>query len=162
MTIKEKAAYVRGLFEGLDMDDDKKETKLLRAIVDWMNDVSVSLENVNEDVDDVCGQLDVIDKDLADIEEKICKKCDCDSECDEDCDCGCEDDEEFYEVTCPTCGEKVCLCEDVLVKGEVNCPKCGEVLEFELDDCCDCGCDCDEECDCDSDCDCGCSCGDDK
>ena len=162
MSIKEKAAYVRGLFEGLDMDDDKKEAKLLKAIVDWMNDVSVSLENVNEDVDDVCGQLDIIDRDLAKIEKKVSKKCDCDSECDESCDCGCKDDEEFYEVTCPSGGEKVCLCEDALIDGEVNCPKCGEVLEFDLDDCCDCGCDCDEKCECDSDCDCGCSCEDDK
>lgn len=162
MNIKEKAAYVRGLFKGLDMDDDKKETKLLKAIVDWMNDVSVSLENVNEDVDDVCVQLDIIDKDLAKIEKKVSRKCNCASECDEDCDCCCEDDEESYEVTCPSCGEKVCLCEDDLMKKEINCPKCGEVLEFDLDDYCDCGCDCDEECECDSDCDCGCSCGEEK
>ncbi len=162
MTIKEKAAYVKGLFSGLDFDEDKKETKILKAIVDWMSDVSVSLGNIDEDVDDICGQLDALDKDLSDVEEEVYGECECDSDCDEDCSCGCGGDEEFYEVTCPSCGEKICLSESILMDEEMNCPKCGEVLEFDLSDCCDCGCDCEPECECDSDCDCGCSCSDEK
>lgn len=158
MNIKEKAAYIKGLFSGLDMDDDKKETKVLKAIVDWMNDVSVSLDNLDEDVDDICGQLDVLDKDLSDVEKEVYGECDCDSKCGE-C-CNCDDDDEFYEVTCPSCGEKICLSENMLENEEIDCPKCGELLEFDLSECCDCGCDCEPECQCDSDCDCGCQCAD--
>lgn len=160
MTIKEKAAYVKGLFSGLDMEEDKKETKLLKAIVDWMNDVSVSLGNIDEDVDDICDQLDVLDKDLSEVEEEVYGECECDSPCDGECDCGCDGDEEFYEVTCPSCGEKICLSEDILMNEEMNCPKCGELLEFDLSDGCDCGCDCEPDCECDSNCDCGCDCAD--
>ena len=32
MTIREKAAYVKGLVEGLNLDEDKKETKELTYI----------------------------------------------------------------------------------------------------------------------------------
>ena len=60
------------------------------------------------------------------------------------------DDEELYEVTCPSCGDTICVTEDMLDEGSVNCPNCGELLEFDFDDECDCGDD-----------DCGCGCGHD-
>ena len=59
-----------------------------------------------------------------------------------------EDDDEdvYYEVTCPTCGEVICLEEDLLLSGEMDCPKCGENLEFDFSDLFDeeeeCGCGC--------------------
>lgn len=34
MTNSEKAAYIRGLMEGMDLDPNAKETKLFNAIVD--------------------------------------------------------------------------------------------------------------------------------
>ena len=72
--------------------------------------------------------------------------------CDEDddfCDCcDCEDDE-LYEVECPSCGEEIYLDDEMLDEEFIECPACGEKLELdiEFDDCdCDCGCcDCDEE-----------------
>lgn len=158
MTIKEKAAYVKGLLSGLDLDDDKKETKLLKAMVDLMEDISLSIENIEEDVDDICDQLDVLDEDLSEVEDELYDECDCDCDCDcdDECDCGCNSDENFYEVICPSCDEKICLSEETLLDDEMNCPHCGELLEFDLSDMenCECGCDCDDECDCGCDCDC--------
>ncbi len=38
MTNSEKAAYIRGLMEGMDLDPNAKETKLFNAIVDLLDD----------------------------------------------------------------------------------------------------------------------------
>ena len=56
----------------------------------------------------------------------------------------------YITVTCPSCGDTICVTEDMLDEGSVNCPNCGELLEFDFDDECDCGDD-----------DCGCGCGHD-
>ena len=154
MTVKEKAAYVKGLIEGLDLDKDKKETKAISAIVDWLESMSSSFGNLEEDVDSICEQLSIMDEDLCDVEKEVfgdgCEECDCDD----------DEDEEFYEVKCPSCGEVSCFDEDTLCDGQIDCPNCGEVLEFDLSDLegCDCGCDRDPDCDCDDDCECGCHC----
>lgn len=162
MTINEKAAYIKGLLEGSDMDQDKKETKILKAMAEWMSDVSIAIEELEEDMDDVCEQMSVLDEDLADVEDEVfeddcdCCDCGCDCDCDDDCDCGCHD-EEFYEVVCPSCKEQICFDEDTLLDDEMDCPNCGEHLEFDLSEMDDCDC-----CDCeDDDCDCGCHCGED-
>ncbi len=171
MNIKEKAAYVKGLLSGLDLDDDKKETKLFKAMVDLMEDISLSVEDLEEDVDDICDQLDILDEDLAEIEDEIygdeCE-CECECECDGECDCGDRSGENFYEVVCPSCEEKICLSEETLLDDEMDCPRCGELLEFDLSDIEDSGCgckpycECDCECECESDCECDCHCSDDK
>ena len=54
-----------------------------------------------------------------------------------------EDDEEYYEVECPSCGEKICFTED-LDLDELVCPACGEKL---ADVECDGNCDSCEGCD---------------
>jgi hypothetical protein len=160
MNIKEKAAYVKGLFSGLDLDSDKKETKLLKAMVELMEDISLSLENLEEDVDDICDQLDVLDEDLSEVEDEIYDECECDDECDDDCDCGCHSDENFYEVSCPSCNQKICLSEEALLDDEMNCPNCGELLEFDLSDID--GCECDDCCECEPKCECSHNCDDEK
>ena len=62
-----------------------------------------------------------------------------DDDCDCDCDC-CDCDDDCVEVTCPACGEEVCIDFDAIDEnGQVECPACGELLEFEIDECdCDC------------------------
>ena len=161
MTVKEKAAYVKGLIEGLNLEADKKETKAINAITDWMESISCSFSNLEEDVDDICEQLSIIDEDLCDVENEVFGE---DDECD-GCGCGCsDDDEEFYEVKCPSCGEVSCFDEETLCDGQIDCPNCGEVLEFDLSDIegCNCGCDCDSECECDEECECGCHCDEER
>ena len=161
MTIREKAAYVKGLVEGLNLDEDKKETKAIEAILDWMETTAETFLRLEENVDSVCEQLEILDEDLAGVEHEVfgCsdgKCCDCD-DCD-DCD---DDHDDFYEVKCPTCSTTTCLDEDVLGRGDMKCPKCGEVLEFCVGDEGDC-CACDDACKCDDDCECGCHCSEER
>ena len=41
MEITEKVAYLKGLAEGMELDTEKKEGKLLAAIIDVLDDLSL-------------------------------------------------------------------------------------------------------------------------
>ena len=139
MTITEKAAYLKGLAQGLDLDADSKEGKMFAAIMELLDDMALTVSDLEDAMAELSEQVDAVDEDLDALEQDFYD--------DEDYDD--KDDEQFYEVTCPSCGDTVCLDEDMLLEGGVDCPNCGEKLEFDFD--CDCDCDCDDE-DCDCDC----------
>ena len=71
MTNSEKAAYIRGLMEGMDLDPNAKETKLFNAIVDLLDDLSHSVEEMEDAYDELSGQVDEIDEDLGELEEEF-------------------------------------------------------------------------------------------
>lgn len=138
MTNSERAAYIRGLMEGLELDPKAKETKLFNAIVDLLDDLCLSIEEMEDAYDELSGQVDEIDEDLGELEEEFYEL---DDECDCDCCCDCDDDEWeededdcYFEVTCPTCGDTIELNGAMLDEGSMDCPNCGEKLEFDLDD----------------------------
>lgn len=140
METSESLGYLKGLIDGLDLDANKKETKVIKAIVDVLENLSTDVDDMTEGLELVGEQIDAVDEDLADLEEYVYD--------DDDCDCDCCDDEcEEYEVECPNCGETITVDEDTVMQGKFECPNCGEVLEFEVeyDDDCDCDdCDCDD------------------
>lgn len=136
MEMLEKVAYLKGLAEGLGIDDSTKEGKVLGLIIDLLDDVALTLADVGEGFAILGEQLDSLDEDIDEIMEDLYE----DEE--EDCCCGGhhhhhgEDDffdGELYEVTCPSCGDIICVDEDMLDEGEINCPGCGELLEFDFD-----------------------------
>lgn len=141
MTVTEKAAYLRGLASGLNLDESKPETKLINAMMDVIDDLALSVADLEDELALVTEQLDAVDEDLDTLEEIV-------YEDDRDFDCDCDDcyDAEMYEVECPACHEIVEFDEDSILDGCADCPNCGEHLEFDLD-CCDCEdcCDCDDE-----------------
>ncbi len=138
MNITEKVAYIKGLADGLGIDDATKEGKILAAIIDVLDDIATEIDDVEEVVADMADQIDAVDEDLASVEELIYEDeddCDC-------CDCDC-DDEDVFEVECPSCNDVIYLDADMLEEGGITCPNCGENLEFDFDccddDCCCCG-----------------------
>ena len=133
MTNTEKVAYIRGLAEGLELDDSKKEVKVLNAIIDLLDDLAMSLAELEDGYSDMADQLDAVDEDLGSLEDDFYG----DDEDDED-----DEDTCYYEVTCPNCHETICLSEDIIEDGQMDCPNCGETLEFDIDECDDDGCDC--------------------
>ena len=148
MQLTEKVAYLKGLMEGLGVDDSTKEGKVLSVVLDVLSDMALTVSDLEDSLDLVGEQLEIIDEDLCQIQEDFY-----------DDDCCCDDDDydeddfddfegELYEVTCPSCGDTITVNEDMLDEGDINCPGCGELLEFDLDgmlDDCDCGCGCHEE-----------------
>ena len=132
----EKLAYLKGLVAGLNLNDDKKDTKVIRNLMELLEDIVLDMENLEDGFYEFQQQLDEVDEDLGAIErdlyevdgnkpapskqqkKKKSKK---------------TKDELYYEVTCPTCGDTICLDEELINVGEMECPNCGEKLEFDLD-----------------------------
>lgn len=145
MDICEKISYIKGLAEGLSLDDNSKEGKILNAIIDLLGDITEEICDIEDGCDALLEQIDAVDEDLSYVEDIVYEDdddCDCDCDCDDDCDC-CDD--EVYEIECPVCNDVIYLDEDMLAEEGMVCPNCGTDLEFDFDGC-DCGCDC---CDCD-------------
>ena len=144
MTLNEKIAYIKGLAEGLSLDEKKPEVKVINEILELLEDMAISVTNTEELYDELSLQVDEIDEDLASVEEDFyCDDCDCD-ECDEDCCDFDEEDNPDYEVKCPDCGAEIVVDEDTLLEGEIPCPNCGNTLEFDFsilfnEDGCACG-----------------------
>lgn len=133
MTISEKVAYLKGLAEGLGLDTEKsKEGKLISVMIGILEEVGLSLEDLEENAMALGEELDAVSDDLADVEELVY-----DEDDDDDCCCG---DEDFFEVECPNCGEDLEIDETVLESGTVQCPSCNEKFAIDLSDD-ECGCD---------------------
>lgn len=129
MSITEKVAYLKGLAEGMDLDTEKKEGKLLAAIIDVLEDIALELADIEDAQEELGEGLDAVSDDLEDVEDLLYGEDDEDEEYELD-DLG--EDEDCYATTCPTCEESIYFDESVLEDGEVVCPNCGEKLEFDL------------------------------
>ena len=148
MTISEKSAYLKGLMDGLNLDTEKAEGKMIAAIVDLLGDVTHRLSDVEETTIAISDELDAIEEDLDAIEDYILDEEDDeddwdDDDGDDDWDDADEDFEEgfdfgdedttIYEVEC-ACGNIINFDEETLEAGSIVCPNCGETLEFSLED----------------------------
>lgn len=132
MEILEKVAYMKGLAEGIGLDVKSKEGKLLKVMMDILDDVALELQDIRDEQGDLEEGLDAVSEDLADVEGYLFDLED-DEEEDE------EEDEEVYQTTCPNCDEEIFFDETILEDGSVLCPNCGEELEFDLSDLSGCG-----------------------
>ena len=144
MTITEKVAYLKGLADGLAIDTEKsKEGKLISVIIDILEEMGMSIEDLEENTTALGEELDAVSDDLSDVEEVLFG----DDEDDEDGCCCEDDDEDFFEVECPNCKEPLVIDEDVLEAGVIECPSCHSqfAVSDEEDDECGCGCGCDHD-----------------
>ena len=126
MEISEKVAYLKGLAEGLALDTETKEGKLIAAIIDVLDEMSIRFKDIDDNLVDLEDGLDAVSDDLSEVEEALYEMDDDDEELD--------DDAEYFETTCPVCQEEIVFDEDTLDSGEIRCPNCGEKLEFDLSD----------------------------
>lgn len=137
MEILEKVAYMKGLAEGLGLDTKSKEGKLLKVMIDILDDVALELQDIRDEQSELEEGLDAVSDDLSDVETYLYEQDDGGEDEEDDGD----DDEEVYQTTCPNCEEDVFFDESVLAEGSVLCPNCGEKLEFDLEDASGCtGC----------------------
>ena len=146
MTINEKAAYLKGLMEGLKLDTDKAEGKMIAAMVDLLGDLSKTLTNVEDTTIAISDELDEIEEDLDAIEDFIMDEDD-DEDYDDDDDFDDYEDDDYedegfdfgdedttiYEVKC-ACGNVITFDEETLEAGSIVCDECGETLEFTFED----------------------------
>ena len=86
MTISEKSAYLKGLMDGLKLNTESDEGKMIAAIVDMLGDLARKVTDIEDTTIAISDELDEIEEDLDAIEDFIM---------DEDDDWDEEDDEEF-------------------------------------------------------------------
>ena len=139
MTVVEKAAYLKGLTEGLGIAPDSKEGKLWNALNELLSDMAHEIEDLHacydehdEALDEVCDELNYLEELTCDLDFPEDDD-DYDDE-DENDDGEPEYDGVIYDATCPVCGEEISFDEDTLAEGSIECPNCGEKLEFDLGD----------------------------
>ena len=147
MTISEKAAYLKGLMDGLELDTEKAEGKMIAAIVELLGDVTKKLTDVEDTTIAISDELDEIEEDLDAIEDFILDEEDEYDDFDDEDDYDFDDEDDYedegfdygdedstiYEVKC-VCGEIIDFDEETLEQGSMTCPNCGETLEFSFDD----------------------------
>ena len=131
--VMEKLAYLKGVMEGVDLESDKKDTKVIKNIVGLLEELSYSVSEIESNYAHLQKQVLEIEEDLSDIEDIVYED-DCDCCCDDCDDYDDMDDEAIYEVTCPGCNTTINLDEDMLGEGEIDCPNCGSKLEFDMED----------------------------
>ena len=123
MTISEKVAYLKGLAEGLNIDTEKsKEGKLISVMIGILEEIGMSIEDLEENTEALGEEIDAISDDLADVEKAVFE--------DEDD----EDEDDYFEVECPNCEEPIVIDDKALAEGEVECPNCQTKFSLDLSD----------------------------
>ena len=122
----------------MELDQSSKEGKVIAALIELVSDMADEIAEMDERIDTVHAYCEELDEDLGGVEEILLEDdCDCcdeddELECDGNCDCCDEDcdldDEDYFEVECPSCGDVICF-DSSIDPEELVCPACGEKFE---------------------------------
>ncbi len=134
--ISEKIAYLKGLAEGLKVDESTNEGRIIKGILDILNDMNEYICDMDDELEAALECVDEISEDLADVEDEVYGEYDDECEC-----CGCDDcddyeecEEDIYEIECPECGELVYADGETIETEDIYCPKCKKMIEVEIPD----------------------------
>lgn len=72
MTIVEKAAYLKGLTDGLGLDADSRDGRLWNALNDLLGDIAHEIEDLQSSNLDMAEVIDEISEDLSYLEDITC------------------------------------------------------------------------------------------
>ena len=139
MNLNEKVAYLKGLAEGLKVDTNETNGKLISAMIDVLDEMAKSIADLEDTAEYLDSYIEELDEDLGMVEEDLY----CDEDDEEDFDDDDFDDEDFDEddddecvsVECPSCGEEVFV-DETMDFDNINCPSCGAKFS------CSCSSDC--------------------
>lgn len=146
--LSKKVAYLKGYADGLDLNPKSEEGKLLKKMLEVIDDIAEALDTMAVNQDEVAARVDLLEDDLDEFVEDYYGDEDIDFNEDyEDY----EDDEvfkgedaedatDFFEIACPSCGEDVLIDFDMIDEDNgIVCPNCHEEIELEFE------CDCDDD-----------------
>ena len=126
MTVSEKVSYIKGLAEGLKLNTETNEGRLISAIIDVLGDIALTMEDIDNDLADVSDVVSDLEESVMDIEDEVFGEDDNDDDY--------IDEDDMYEFTCPACGETITVGIDNLADSgrPFRCPNCGEAVEFDF------------------------------
>ena len=131
--LTDRVSYIKGLAEGLKLDTEKNEGKLIEKMLELLADLAAEVESLRNDHEDLNEYVESIDSDLSDLEDVLYDEDggeeDGDEEDDED------EDDSLVEYTCPHCGEEMTFEVDSFDFDEdYLCPNCHQPLFPEAPD----------------------------
>ena len=130
MELSNKAAYIKGLMEGMKIDESTDQGKVLKAMAELMEEMAKAIEDVTVLADETVDVVDSLSDDLSDLEDDFYEEYYDDEDDDDDV----FDDDTLYECVCPSCGETIVMDDKMVENGSIDCPNCGESLEFDFSD----------------------------
>ena len=122
MELTNKAMYIKGLADGLGLDAASKEGKVIAALLELVNEMAGTIEEMQSKMHDLEDYVEELDEDLGDVEEVLV------GDGDED-----EDDDEYFEVVCPSCGDVINF-DSSIDPENLRCPNCGQKFECIVDE----------------------------
>ena len=127
--LTDRVAFLRGLAEGMQLDESKQETKLILKMLDVMDEMAKDNDDLHKAVDELNEYMESIDEDLSDMEEDIYGDVSNDEEGDDDSDSDDDEDERTVEYACPYCGEVMVFdVERFDFDEDYLCPNCHKPL----------------------------------
>lgn len=133
--LTDRAAYLRGLAEGMGITKEKNENKLLLEMLDLMDEMAQKVMELDGDIGELEEYVEDLDSDLGDMEEALFgddEECDCGEDGCEGCD-GCDDEELSFD--CPHCGKTVLVkASDIDYDESPVCEHCGQPFFTDMDD----------------------------
>ena len=122
----EKVAYLKGLAEGLGVNAETEQGKLMLAMIDTLEAFAEQIEDNEEELDELREYVDEIDSDVGDLEEALFSDEDDEFFDEDDEDEDDEDDEDgdgLIEYECPHCGTVIFFDEEAFdMEQEHLCP----------------------------------------
>lgn len=105
MNITEKTAYLKGLMEGMSLDESKPENKLIKAVIDTLDAMAAEVADLTKETEHLEDYMDEIDYDLGELESDYYEAWDDDDEDEWE-----DDDDDDY-----------CICDDCDAEDCENC-----------------------------------------
>ncbi|PIU67961.1 MAG: hypothetical protein COS84_02520 [Armatimonadetes bacterium CG07_land_8_20_14_0_80_40_9] len=68
--LKEELSYLKGLKEGTGLSDDSKEGKLFSSLISFLEGMTTTLENLENNYQELQKYIESVDKDLGELEKK--------------------------------------------------------------------------------------------
>jgi len=141
--LTDRVSYIKGLADGLKLDTEKSEGKIIEKMLELLSDMAAEMESLRHDHEDLNEYVESIDSDLSDMEDLIyddedenqCEGCDGCADDDGDQDEDKDEDDNLVEYTCPHCGEEMTFEVDNFDFDEdYLCPNCHQPLFPETPD----------------------------
>ena len=124
--ITDRTSYLRGLAEGLNIDKEKAENKLMLEMLTVMDEMAGKIQELDTDLDELDEYVASMESDLSDVEDVLFAEGD-DLDDDDDYEEYAENEE--IDVSCPNCGKEFTIrAGDVNFEGDVLCPACGKSI----------------------------------
>ncbi len=109
----EKVAYLRGLAEGMELNESSKEGKILLQIIETLEEFTDAIVELDENQLELTDYVETIDEDLEDVEDELF-----------------DEELDSMEIQCPKCQEILIIDDEDLFDDEnIHCPECEEEVE---------------------------------